>query len=71
MDEAAKILENTTQEKVRTNNPRITKNCGTNDRMLQSKKITEYFFMDTLIATSESRKSIRGNACGQLFVIDK
>ena len=71
MDEAAKTLEQTTQEKVHTENPKVARNYGTNDRMLRYSKIKEYFYMDTLIATSEGGKSLRGNTCGQLFVTDK
>ena len=71
VDEAAKTLEQTTQERVHTTDPKISKNYGTNDRMLRYKKINEYFYMDTLIATSKGGKSIRGNTCGQLFVTDK
>ena len=71
MDEAQRTLDVTSQGQVHTNDPKIAKNYGTNDRMLRYKHIKEYFFMDTLIATSKGGESTRGNTCCQLFVTDK
>ena len=71
MDKAARTLDVTSQGEFHTNDPKILKNYGTNNRMLPYKHIKEYFFMDTLIATSKGGKSTRGNTCCQLSVTDK
>ena len=71
IDEAAKIIEGTSQNKAHTSDPKIAKNYGTNDRMLRYERLKEYFYMDTLIATSKGGISLRGNTCGKLFVTDK
>jgi hypothetical protein len=39
--------------------------------MLPYTRIKEFFFMDTFYATRKAGKSLRGNACCQLFVTDK
>ena len=69
-DTARKTLDITTQKIIRKDNPKISRNYGTNDRMLRYKHLKEYFFMDTLFATSKSKKSSRGHTCVQLFVTD-
>ena len=61
----------TSQNSKRTDNPTLSRNYGTNDRMLQYKRINEYFFMDTFFATKKAGKSSRSNTCCQLFVTDK
>jgi hypothetical protein len=70
--ETAKIaLDTTAQTSVRTDDPKIAKNYGTNDRMLRYKRINDYFFMDTSFATKMAGKSSRGYSCCQLFVTNK
>ena len=54
-----------------TNNPTLSRNYGTNNRMLWYKQIHEYFFMDKFFATKKARKFSRLNTCCQLFVTDK
>ena len=71
LEAAQRTLEVTTQHSRRTDNPTLSRNYGTNDRMLRYKRINEYFFMDTFFATKKSGKSSRQNTCCQLFVTDK
>jgi hypothetical protein len=59
------------QSSKRTDDPKLSRNYGTNDRMLRYKRISEYFFMDTFFATKKAGKSSRGHTCCQLFVTDK
>ena len=70
-EEAARTLGITTQDKVHTDNPKLARNYGTNDRMLRYTRIKEFFFMDTFFATKAAGKSTRGHKCCQLFVTDK
>jgi hypothetical protein len=42
-----------------------------NDRMLQYRRIAEYFFMHLFFATKKAGKLSRGHTCCQLFVTDK
>ena len=46
VDEAAKTLEQMTQDRVHTADPKIAKKYGTNDRMLCYNKLKEYFDME-------------------------
>ena len=71
IDQAKDTLDITTQRSVRTNDPNISRNYGTNDRMLRYRRIDEYFYMDTFFATKKAGKSTRQNICCQLFVTDK
>ena len=71
LDQAERTLDITTQTSVRTDDPKLSRNYGTNDRMLRYKRIHEYFFMDTFFATKNAGKSSRQNTCCQLFVSDK
>ncbi len=68
---AERTLEVVTQGSKRTDDPKLSRNYGTNDRMLRYKRIAEYFFMDTFFATKKAGKSSRGHNCCQLFVTDK
>jgi hypothetical protein len=54
---AEKTLEVVSQTNQRTDNPKLSRNYGTNDRMLQHKRINEHFFMDTFFANSKADKS--------------
>ena len=67
---AKRTIENTTQLCRRTENPTLSRNYSTNDRMLRYRRIHQHFFMDTFFATSKAKKSSRGNTCMQLFVTD-
>ena len=69
--EAERTLEVTSQHSTRTQDPTLSRNYGTNDRMLRYKRINEYFYMDTFFASKKKGKSSRGHTCCQLFVTDK
>ena len=71
LDAAERTLEVTSQLSRRSDDPKLSRNYGTNDRMLRYKRITEWFFMDTFFATSKAGRSTRGNTCVQIFVTDK
>jgi hypothetical protein len=68
---AKQTLEVVSQSSKRVDDPKLSRNYGTNDRMLRYKRITEYFFMDTFFATKKAGKLSRGHSCCQLFVTDK
>jgi hypothetical protein len=71
LETAERTLDITSQKSVRKDNPTLSRNYGTNDRMLRYKRINEYFFMDTFFSTKKAGKSSRGHTCCQLFVTDK
>jgi hypothetical protein len=68
---AEQTLDVVSQFIKRTDDPKLSRNYGTNDRMLRYRRVTEYFFMDTFFATKKAGKSSRGRTCCQLFVTDK
>ena len=51
--------------------PTLSRNYGTNDRMLRYRRINTYFYTNTFFATKKGGKSSRGNTCCQLFVTGK
>ena len=59
VDTARKTLDLTSQRSVRKDNPKLSRNYGTNDRMLRYKHLKDYFFMDTLFATKKAKVSSR------------
>ena len=70
-DEATQTIDATSQHSVRSEDPTLSQNYRTNDRMLWYRRIKDYFFMDTFFATSKGGKYSQGNTCCQLFVTDK
>jgi hypothetical protein len=70
-EDAERTLDNTTHLLQRATNHELSRNYGTNDRMLRYKRIRDYFYMDTFFATKKGGKSSRGHTCCQLFVTDK
>ena len=52
-EDAQQTLDVTSQHGNRPVNPQLSKNYGTNDRMLWYKMIKEYFYMDTFLATKK------------------
>ena len=68
---AKQTLAVTSQRSVRPNDSKLARNYSTNDQMVRYKRIDEYFFMDTFMATGKAHRSTRGNTCCQLFVSDK
>ena len=71
LDSVRRTIKTTTQNSIRSHDPKLSRNYGANDRMLQYTRIKDWFFMDTFFATKKAGKSSRGNACCQLFVTDK
>ena len=69
-EDAQRTLDTTTQASIHKDNPTLSRNYGTNDRMLRYRHIKEYFFMDTFFATKKGGRSSRSNTCCQLFVTD-
>ena len=70
-EDSKRTIDATTQYGTHTPNQVMNQNYTTNDRILQYKRITQYFFMDTFFATKKGGTSSRGNTCCQLFVTDK
>ena len=70
-EDAKRMINMTTQTSVRTQDPMLSRNYGTNDCMPHYKHIQDYFFMDTFFATKKGGRSSRGHTCCQLFVTDK
>ena len=70
-EDTKRTINMMTQTSVRTQDPTLLHNYGTNDRMLHYKRIQDYFFMDTFFATKKGGRSSRGHTCCQLFVTDK
>ena len=70
-EDTKRTLAVTSQHGQRAQDPTLSQNYGTNDRMLQYQHIHEHFFMDTFFAPSRGGKSTHGNMCCQLFVTDK
>ena len=52
-EDAQRIIDVTTQTSTRTDDPTLSRNYSTNDRMLRYKRIKDFFFMDTFFATKK------------------
>ena len=52
-EDAQRTIDVTTQMSTRTNDPTLSRNYSTNDRMLRYKRIKHFFFMDTFFATKK------------------
>ena len=70
-DDAQRTVAVTTQTSIRTDDPVLSRNYSTNDRMQKYKRIKDFFFMGTFFATKKGGQSSRGHTCCQLFVTDK
>ena len=70
-EDAKRTIKTTSQYKIRTQDPKLSRNYGTGDRSLRYTRINTHFFMDTFFASKKKGKSSRGNTCCQLFVTDK
>lgn len=68
---AKRTVNNTSQRLKRSKNLTLHRRYRTNDRMLRYQHIREYFYMDTMFASSKSGATTRGNKCLQLFVTDR
>ena len=71
METAQWTIDITSQNCGRSDNPNLSWNFTTNDKMIRYKHINEFFFMDTFFATRKAGKSSHGHTCCQLFVTDK
>ena len=69
-DEARRTLEVTSQLCKRDANSTLSRQFGTNDRMLRYRRLNSTFFMDTFFVTKKA-KSVRGFTMMQIFVSDK
>ena len=69
-DEARRTLEVTSQLNKQDADSSLSRNFGTNDRMLRYRRLKSTFFMDTFFVTAKA-KSVRGYTMMQLFVSDK
>ena len=70
-EDAQRTIDVTTQTSIWTDDPVLSRNYSTNDRMLRYKRIKDFFFIDTFFATKKGGQSSRGHTCCQLFVTDK
>ena len=70
-EDPQRTIDVTTQTSTQTDDPTLSRNYSTNDRMLRYKRIKDYFFMDTFFATKKGGQSSQGHTCCQLFVTDK
>ena len=70
-EDARRTIDTTTQTSVWTQDPTLSRNYSTNNRMLRYRCIQDYFFMDTFFATKKGGQSSQGHMCCQLFVMDK
>ena len=56
-EDAQRTIDVTTQLSTRTDDPTLSRNYSTNDRMLRYKRIKNFFFMDTFFATKKGGQS--------------
>lgn len=77
MQEAEATIKGTRQLVKHSDDPTLSRQFTTNDRMLRYPRINEYFFMDVFFATTMNKRqkgdgtSKRGNTCMALFISDK
>ena len=62
-EDAKNTIDFTTQASIQKDNPVLSRNYSTNDRMLRYKRIKNFFFMDTFFATKKGGQSSRGYIC--------
>ena len=70
-EDAQSTIDVTIQTSIQTDDPVLSRNSSTNDRMLRNKRIKDFFLMDTFFETKKGGQSSRGHTCCQLFVTDK
>ena len=70
-EDAKNTIDVTTQASIQKDNPVLSRNYSTNNRMLRYKRIKDFFFLDAYFATKKGGQSSRGHTCCQLFVTDK
>ena len=57
-EDAKRTIDSMTQHSVRTNNPSLSRNYGTNDRMLRYKRLNSYFFMGTFFLPMKLKSEV-------------
>ena len=67
---AEQTIAATSQLNRQSDSTSLTRNFGTNDRMLRYRRIKSWFYTDTFFVTKKGR-STRGYTCMQVFVSDK
>ena len=70
-DDAQRTIDVTTQISIRKDDPVLSRNYSTNNRILRYKRIKDFFFIDTFFGTKKGGRSSRGHTCCHLFVTDK
>ena len=70
LETAERTIDVTSQRCRRVDDPKLSKNYSTSERMLRYRRIKEYFYMDTFFSKTKGRKLSRGHTCCQLFVTD-
>lgn len=68
--DAERTLRQTTRRNTQSLNSTLSRQFGTNDRMLRYQRLDGTFYTDTL-KINEKCTSYRGNKCAQVFVSDK
>lgn len=68
--DAERTLRQTTRRNTQSLNSTMSRQFGTNDRMLRYQRLDSTFYTDTL-KINKKCKSYRGNMCAQVFVSDK
>ena len=68
---AKRTIRTTTQLNRQEANSKISRNFGTNDRMLQYRRIKSYFFTDTFFVTKKGSKFKRLHLHANICVSDK
>ena len=66
---AKRTIKTTSQLNRQDVNSKLSRNFGTNDRMLRYRRIKSFFFTDTFYVTKKAASS-RGYTCMQIFVSD-
>ena len=56
-EDAQRTIDVTTQTSTQTDDPTLSRNYSTNDRMLRYKRIKDFFFMDTFFGTKKGGQS--------------
>ena len=69
--DAERTLKVVTQLKKHNVDEHLSREFGTNDRMLRYRRIDSLFFTDTFFATGKAVSWRKRNTCCQLFVSDK
>ena len=70
-EDAKNTIDVTTQASIQNEDPVLSRNYSTNDRMLRYKRIKDFFFLDAYCAIKKGGQSPRGHTCCQLLLLIK